>query len=318
MPLTLPNLDDRDYDALVEEARSLLVTFAPDLTNQNPSDPLITLIELFAYFTEILLFRLNVVTDANRIAFLRLLNGPDAAVPDPGDPLDAAIRDTVLTARRVDRAVTAADFEFLALSAVTDGSIARARCLPGLNLEITDAVQRLTIQPGHVSVVVVPAPGAILKTLTTAVGAYLDLRRLLTTQVHVVGPNTVPVRVRVTLHLLPDVFESVVLPLAIQALNTFFDPITGGTGSGWPFGRNVYVSEIYKLLDGVAGVDFVEPTVDTVTGAPLDELVTSADFSGRFERGAANNLISLPLQPDELVDSTVVASDFTIVLPISS
>ena len=45
MPITLPNLDDRRYADLVEEARDLVVANAPDLTNHNPTDPLITLTE---------------------------------------------------------------------------------------------------------------------------------------------------------------------------------------------------------------------------------------------------------------------------------
>ena len=59
MPLPLPNLDDRSYTDLVEEARRLIPTYAPEWTNHNPSDPGIMLIELFAYLTEMLIYRLN-------------------------------------------------------------------------------------------------------------------------------------------------------------------------------------------------------------------------------------------------------------------
>src|ERR1044071_2439456 len=74
MPITLPNLDDRRYADLVEEARSLIPTYAPEWTDHNESDPGITLIELFAYLSEMLIYRLNRVTDANRYAFLKLLD----------------------------------------------------------------------------------------------------------------------------------------------------------------------------------------------------------------------------------------------------
>ena len=73
MPLTLPELDDRRYDDLVEEARGLLVGLAPSLTNHNPSDPVVTIIELFAYFTDALLFRLNYVS--SRMNFLSIERG---------------------------------------------------------------------------------------------------------------------------------------------------------------------------------------------------------------------------------------------------
>jgi hypothetical protein len=43
-----------------------------------------------------------------------------------------------------------------------------------------------------------------------------------------------------------------------KAINHFFDPLTGGPeGSGWPFGRDVYRSEVMKVIDEVPGVDYV-------------------------------------------------------------
>ncbi|NEO03207.1 MAG: hypothetical protein F6K50_50230, partial [Moorea sp. SIO3I7] len=77
MPIELPNLDDRTYDDLVQEALGMIPSYAPEWTNHNPSDPGITVIELFAYLTEMLLYRQNRVTEANMRMFLQLLNGPD-------------------------------------------------------------------------------------------------------------------------------------------------------------------------------------------------------------------------------------------------
>ena len=54
MPIRLPNLDDRRYAELVEEALELIPVHAPQWTNHNPSDPGIMLVELFAYLTEML------------------------------------------------------------------------------------------------------------------------------------------------------------------------------------------------------------------------------------------------------------------------
>jgi baseplate J-like protein len=302
MPITLPNLDDRRYADLVEEARDLLVANAPSLTNHNPSDPVVTIAELFAYFTEVLLFRVNAVTDANRVKFLRLLNGPDWPVPLSRAELDAEVRRTVLELRRTDRAVTAADVEFLATAADPAGRIARAHCIPERNLELTDPTQRGARQPGHVSVVIVPFQPADLAVLQTVVADYLEPRRLLTARVHVVGPRSVPVRVQVTLRLMPDALEATVRPRAVAALQSFLDPIVGRDGSGWPLGRNVYVSEIYRLLDTLAGVDFVRRTIDPATTSSRDELVTTPALANRVVRNAAGDLISIALDPDELVD----------------
>src|SRR5215510_3903440 len=73
MPLKVPNLDDRTYTDLVQEALAMLPRYAPEWTNHNPSDPGITLIELLAYFTEMLIYRLNRVTRENKLKFLWLL-----------------------------------------------------------------------------------------------------------------------------------------------------------------------------------------------------------------------------------------------------
>src|SRR5215471_4076142 len=141
MSITLPNLDDRRYADLAEEARGLLIANAPSLTNHNPSDPVITLAELFAYFTEVLLFRVNSITDAHRSTFLRLLNGPDWPTPATRAELDAEVRRTVLDLRQTDRAVTPADFEFLARAADLAGRVARAHCIPERNLDASDPAQ---------------------------------------------------------------------------------------------------------------------------------------------------------------------------------
>ncbi|MGH8685038.1 MAG: hypothetical protein ACREUM_06755, partial [Nitrosospira sp.] len=75
MNATMPDLDDRTYDDLLREGFSLLPAVAPEWTNHNPSDPGITFIELLAYFTEMLVYRLGRVTPASKLQFLKLLKG---------------------------------------------------------------------------------------------------------------------------------------------------------------------------------------------------------------------------------------------------
>jgi hypothetical protein len=76
MPLTVPNLDDRRYQDLLDEALSRIPVYTPEWTNFNKSDPGVTLIEVFAFLTEAMLYRCNQVPDRNRKKFLRLLNVP--------------------------------------------------------------------------------------------------------------------------------------------------------------------------------------------------------------------------------------------------
>ena len=59
MPLTVPNLDDRRYQDLLDEALSRIPVYTPEWTNFNKSDPGVTLIEVFAFLTETLLYRCN-------------------------------------------------------------------------------------------------------------------------------------------------------------------------------------------------------------------------------------------------------------------
>ncbi len=68
-----PKLDDRNFNDIVEEAISMIPRYSPEWTNHNPSDPGITLIELAAWMTDLLIYRLNQVPDKNYVAFLNLL-----------------------------------------------------------------------------------------------------------------------------------------------------------------------------------------------------------------------------------------------------
>jgi predicted phage baseplate assembly protein len=71
MALPVPNLDDLQFQRdLVDEARLRIIRYCPEWTEYNVSDPGITLIELFAWMTEMIVYRLNKVPDKNYIKFL--------------------------------------------------------------------------------------------------------------------------------------------------------------------------------------------------------------------------------------------------------
>ncbi|MBN1140141.1 MAG: putative baseplate assembly protein [Anaerolineae bacterium] len=74
MPLPAPNLDDLRFQRdLVDEARRRIIRYCPEWTDYNLSDPGITLIELFAFLSEMLLYRVNQVPERNRLKFLEML-----------------------------------------------------------------------------------------------------------------------------------------------------------------------------------------------------------------------------------------------------
>jgi predicted phage baseplate assembly protein len=73
MTLPVPNLDDRTFQDLVDEAKRLIPTYCPEWTNHNLTDPGVALIELFAWMTELSLFRLNQVPDKFYTHMLNML-----------------------------------------------------------------------------------------------------------------------------------------------------------------------------------------------------------------------------------------------------
>ena len=73
MPLEPPNLDDRRFADLFEEMRSLIPRYAPEWTDHNLSDPGITMLQLFAWLGDIIIYRLNRLPERNYIEFLKLI-----------------------------------------------------------------------------------------------------------------------------------------------------------------------------------------------------------------------------------------------------
>jgi len=73
MALPSPDLDDRRFQDLVDEAKRLIPRHCPEWTNHNVSDPGVALIELFAWMSEMVLYRLNQVPDRYYTKFLELV-----------------------------------------------------------------------------------------------------------------------------------------------------------------------------------------------------------------------------------------------------
>lgn len=248
MPIPLPNLDDYTFDDLTDEARSLIPVLHPAWTDHNPGDPGIVLIELLAWLTEMLIFQVNQIPEANVRKFLQLLGTPPSA-----DPVEVAVAATMRDLAERYRAVTPDDFEYLIRETWPDTSeaaghaeVQRVRCLPNRDLTAADPTRDA---PAHVSVIVVPEPSA---SLTAALREFLDPRRMLTTRVHVVGPSYVDIGISANLALREDAPPASALDEALDRLAAFLHPLT------WPFGQSVYASEVYAVLEGSSLIDYVE------------------------------------------------------------
>jgi hypothetical protein len=154
------------------------------------------------------------------------------------------------------RAVTLKDYEEVAMK--TPGAqLARVAARAGVHPSFP-----CLKAPGIVLLIILPSlpaerpvPGAGLK---RAVSRYINRRRVIGTRVEVVGPTYLEVAVRARVKALDGASRAGVRQKIVEALNGFFDPLRGGPeGKGWPFGRDVYRSEVLQVIDEVAGVDHV-------------------------------------------------------------
>lgn len=309
MPIPLPELDDRTFADLVAEGRALIPALSPAWTNHNPADPGIVVLELLAWLTETVLYQLDQLPERNVETFLALLGGTRQA----GEPLDGAARRTIVDLRTLYRAVTAADYETLAatqwvgspqaqalVAAGVAPTLARVKAVPRRNLAAAAAPDRLAEAPGHLSLVVVPDSTDPLPQPADAVcqglWAFLDPRRLLTVHHHVVGPTYLTVELQLGVYLRHDAPPAEALAAVSGALAAWFHPLHGGPdGQGWPFGRDVYVSEIDAELSKLALVDFVE---DITVAAPSNPGRRMAD---------GDEVVGVSLDANELVDIRVTA-----------
>src|SRR5262249_1399762 len=201
----------------------------------------------------------------------------------PVGEVDEALRQTVLALRQPQRAVTCEDYERLAREVIANNpsepKVIRVRCFARRNLETPDHKSRACDCSGHISVVVVPEdelePG-VFASFLAEVRNQLEPMRILTTRLHVVSLSYLWLSLGAMIRLHLDASFGEVQNKAIEKLQQYFNPLPGGgpNGEGWPFGRAIYLSEVYELLEQVEGVDYVQAVRVlrlTTTGEALDD-----------------------------------------------
>ncbi|NOS89425.1 MAG: hypothetical protein HOP34_12975 [Methylococcaceae bacterium] len=308
MSLKIPILDDRNYDDLVAEAIAMIPRYAPAWTNYNASDPGITLIELLAYFTELLIYRLDRISLENKINFLKLLTGATGTCTDFDqlktaslDEIDALLKKTILALKQPQRAVTTEDYEFLAkqaiLSTMNTVIAVKTHCFFSKNLNAIEKDPD-TQHPGHVSLVLIAGETALAtegnkliqevshnayKTLVEAVTTDLECKCLLTTKLHVAAPRYLGVMLAIeTNSARQKPLENLSAKFA-ATLERYFSPFAGGgrEGKGWPLGRHLQLSEVIAVIEQLPEVDYVEN---------LWVLALSTQFENLRDRHAAIGL----------------------------
>lgn len=103
-----------------------------------------------------------------------------------------------------------------------------------------------------------------------AVRRHLDRHRLLTDRVRVEPPTYVEISVETTVRLAPGYAERDRIAAVESALDAFLDPLDRSGEDGWPFGRPVYRSELYEVIETVDGI-----------GVVLDVSVRAGDAGNR-------------------------------------
>ncbi len=328
------------FDELVREGVSLIPAYAPDWTNHNAADPGITLVELFAYFSEILAYRALRITPDAKLNLLRLLQGNDATDSEalrglPSARVDEALSACVRSLSQSQCAVTPRDFEQAACAlahhhAPGSGRV-RARALAGVDLRHASIARGTAAAEsgGDVSVVLAPErelDPEVLERLCREVEHDLASRCLMTTHVHVVAPVYLHVFVGCSVALEDGVSMHAAAVAIEAALRRRFGPqAPGETGAGErPFGHALYLSEIAEVMDRADGVDWIEAlAVHRIDERAFSEgagalvglriglvatLAADARLGGgasiaqrRFVRDADGTLASVLLRPWELV-----------------
>lgn len=259
MALDLPQLDDRDFEHLRAAALELIPRQFPSWTDRNLSDPGITLVELFAFLIDAAHYQIDRVPDRMRGHFAALAGLERVA----DEPLDALLARTYADLRRNERPVTETDAEALVRREISEVARVEAR------LHQRPDPSGLYPPEPVLRVVVLPLPpsaaglaGELLPSdeLRHRVFAELQHRRLLAGRFEIPPPRFRPVEIEVdVVKRAGRVTASTVAPSVEQAVRRFLDALEGGVdGNGWRFGRPLYRSELFAVLEVLPGVDHVE------------------------------------------------------------
>lgn len=162
--------------------------------------------------------------------------------------------------RHGDRAVTEQDYKDLA--PLTPGvDIARVEVMPRFK-----PYQRLSDVAGAVSVMVIPRPLQLKgpgprpdRAMVQAVQGHLDARRLIGTELHVIGPEYKPISVSTSVKLVDGVDPAKVMGEIENALRLFLAPVAPGgrDGNGWGLGRTVTNLELEVVVARLQGIEAV-------------------------------------------------------------
>jgi hypothetical protein len=194
----------------------------------------------------------------------------------PPETTDAVLERAPRTLRDRGRAVTAADFERIAMDA--SRRLAEVRCIPGMN-------RAGEHDPGWVTIVVVPddrretpVPSAGLRRqVQGAVSDRAPLSLVADDELVVRGPSYVAVRADATVVADGGARLGAVEDRVDDRLTGFFHPLSGAGGDGWAFGELPTISDVYTVVEGCEGVDHVASLRLHYEGGREDVTITGGE-----------------------------------------
>ena len=220
----------------------------------------------------------NTVTVLKRaIPFVdKAFNVDQAGGGSDGETVDHVIVRGPQAIKNRDRAVTLEDYEWLALEA--SFQVARARCLPARTTDDAGTV-RLILIPWSADPKPVPSQGLIRQ-----VRDYVSTRtrRIATAELKFIEPQYVEIAIKAKVILQSLDEADLVRRRVKEGLTEFFHPLRGGPErNGWEFGRDVFVSEVSKVIEDIEGVHHAEDVGILVSvpagGSPADQVGIGED-----------------------------------------
>lgn len=209
----------------------------------------------------------------------KVINHLDAGGGTNAETTESLLERAPRTLRHGYRAVTVKDYEDMAMLASTE--VARAQCIPLVNIK-TDKGAANVIENGTVSLIILPrssdAKPIPSSELLARVQDFIGQWQSPLATLIVAAPKYIAVSVTVDAALTsPDGASEIKLAIN-QALSDYLHPLTGGPdGTGWTFGRYPYESNLYALIEEIAGVDHLKK----LSFAPLEgsqEVIDAGEY----------------------------------------
>lgn len=200
----------------------------------------------------------KLLEDEPELNLLQVTNHRPAYGGGEKETLMEAYQRLIAERSRPERAVTAADFEALAL--LTPGlRVARAKAVPLYRPGMRNYPDKQA--PGQVTVAVMPYSEALTPVpspgFKETVLRHLNHHRLLGTEIHIVAPDYVKISVYTAVVVAPGTVRGE--EKIIRELDRLLQPLDRDALSrGWPFGRTVYRGDIYEVINRIPGVEYVK------------------------------------------------------------